>query len=148
MMLGDRKTKIVVLDDEPTTSRITAKVLREELADSVEVLTATGAAQARHLIGENQCDILVSDIEMPDADGLDVLRFTRRCNAWTRVIMITGHSTWDRLSEAIEGGACDYLLKPLDRTQLAQIVLQEHERLVRWKQAIRGNRVIEHKVTE
>jgi DNA-binding NtrC family response regulator len=133
----ERKTAIVILDDEPTVSRVAAKFLRDALHDSVEIFFTTDWAQARRLIGESKCDILLTDIEMPGADGLEILRFARKCNAWTRVILMTGHSTWDRLAEAIEGGASDYLLKPFDSQELVQVVMQEHERLQRWNKTIR-----------
>jgi two-component system response regulator YesN len=136
IMTVERKTKILILDDEPTSARITAKILRDELADTVEIQTTTEVARARQLINESRCDILMSDIEMPDADGLDVLRFTRASSAWTRVIMMTGNSTRDRLDEALRGGAADYLIKPLDRDQLVRVIQQEHERLRRWDRSI------------
>ena len=133
----ERKTTIVILDDEPTVSRVAAKFLRDALQDSVEIYFTSDCAQARRLIDESKCDILLSDIEMPGFNGLDILRYTRECNAWTRVILMTGHSTWDRLAEAIEGGASDYLLKPFDSKELIRVVMQEHERLQRWNKTIR-----------
>jgi DNA-binding NtrC family response regulator len=134
-MTAERKTKVVILDDEPMIARIAAKILRDELADSLEIHTTTEPEQARRLIHSSQCDILVSDIEMPNTDGLDMLRFTRANSAWTRVIMMTGHSSRDRLNEALRSGASDFLVKPVDRDQLIRAVQQEHERVRRWDRA-------------
>jgi DNA-binding NtrC family response regulator len=53
------------------------------------------------------------------------------------VIFITGRSTWDRIAEAIERGAADYLLKPVDCHQLTSVISQECERLTRWSLALR-----------
>ena len=131
-MTAERKTKIVILDDEPMIVLITAKILRDEFTDSVDVKTTTEPEYAQQLVNESQCDILVSDIEMPNASGLDMLRYTRASSAWTRVIMMTGHSTRDHLDEALKGGAADFLIKPLDRDQLVRVVQQEHERVRRW----------------
>ena len=54
------------------------------------------------------------------------------------MIFITAHSTWDRLADAIEQGAVDYLLKPIDPTELVQLVRQECARQFRWKKVIVG----------
>lgn len=136
--MSKNPTRIVVLDDEPTTSRIAAKYIRDEFVDRVEVTATSDISEARRLINENRCDVLVSDIEMPGATGLDMLQFTRRSNSWTRVILMTGHSTWDRIAEAVEYGASDYLIKPLDRDQLIQVVAHECDRLKRWQGAIKS----------
>lgn len=136
-MASERKTTIVILDDEPTVTRVAAKFLRDALTDSADVRFTSDTAEARKLIADSKCDILLSDIEMPDANGLEILRYARKCNAWTRVILMTGHSTWDRLAEAIENGASDYLLKPFDSQELIQVVRQEQQRLQRWNRTIR-----------
>lgn len=78
-------------------------------------------------------------MEMPGVHGIEMLKRARKYNTWTRVIFMTAHSTWDRIGEAIEHGAADYLLKPVDHDQLISVVQQERERLERWQGAVRGS---------
>ena len=66
-----------------------------------------------------------------------MLKLAKSRNPWARVIFMTAHSTWDRISEAIELGAADYLMKPLQPSELRLLVTQECERTLRWKQALR-----------
>jgi DNA-binding NtrC family response regulator len=99
-------------------------------------LTDTG--EARNWLEQNCCDILISDLQMPGADGLEMLRFAKRRNAWTQVIFVTAHSTWDKIAEAVEYGASDYLLKPIDLSDLVTLLNQQYVRCVRWQQAVLG----------
>lgn len=137
-MPAARKTSIVIVDDEPTVVRVAEKVLISHFDDRVDIFSTTDSKDAHNHISQRRCDILLSDIEMPGVDGLEMLRSARKYNAWTRVIFMTGHSTWDRIAEAIENGAADYLVKPLDHEQLIQVVAQERERLGRWHDAVKG----------
>jgi YesN/AraC family two-component response regulator len=81
--------------------------------------------------------VLLSDIEMPDIDGLDMMRFAKARNSWTQIIFMTGHSSWDRIASAIEQGATDYLVKPIQREALVDLLNQSHQRATRWQQAVR-----------
>ena len=91
----------------------------------------TDPGQARKWIDDHCCDILVSDIEMRGTDGLEMLEFAKQSNAWTQVIFMTAHSTWDRISAAIEKGATDYLINPIHRDALIDLVSQHCDRLGR-----------------
>jgi len=54
------------------------------------------------------------------------------------VFFMTGHTTLDSLTDALELGAADYLLKPLDQEQLYKLIADAQERLLRWQQALAG----------
>lgn len=137
-MSASRRTSIVIVDDEPTVVRVAEKVLINHFGDQLDIFSTTDSEDAHNHISQRRCDILLSDIEMPGIHGLEMLKAARKYNAWTRVIFMTGHSTWDRIAEAIENGAADYLIKPIDHEQLVEVVGQERERLARWHGAVRG----------
>ena len=134
-----RKTRIALVDDDSIITRFMEKVLRDSLSADVEIHSMNDSREAYQWIGHRRCDILISDIEMPGLDGMGMLRAAKNCNPWTRVIFVTAHSTWDRIAEAMETGASDYLLKPLQAQQLVQVVQQECDRVARWQHALRDS---------
>lgn len=131
-----RKLKVLVIDDDPSIVRIVETVLDKHLHDVIDIFAFTDPNEAREWIDANCCDIVISDIEMPEMDGLDILRFSKQRNAWTQVIFLTAHSTWSRIAEAVESGASDYLLKPIDHNELRMLVEQHCQRFTRWQAAV------------
>jgi DNA-binding NtrC family response regulator len=136
--LAARKLNAVIVDDDPSVVRIAAAMISGALKDRLEIVSFTDPLQAQHWIDQNCCDLLISDIEMPNVDGLEMLRFAKRRNAWTQVIFMTAHSSWSRVSEAIELGASNYLLKPINRQEILSVVEQEYIRCARWQNAVKG----------
>lgn len=137
-MSTSRRSSVVIVDDEPAVARVAEKVLKDHFGDGLEIFSTTDSQDALSRISRRRCDILLSDITMPGLDGMEMLNSARQYNTWTRVIFMTGHSTWDRLAEAIENGAADYLVKPLNHEQLIRVVSEERARLNRWHGAVRG----------
>jgi two-component system response regulator PilR (NtrC family) len=106
---GLRGSVLIAEDEDGVRDSLTA-VLREEGYDVVA--TADGAdAMAR--LGTREFDIVISDLRMPGADGLSVLRHARDIAPQTLVLLMTAHATVDTAVEALRGGAQDYLLKPI-----------------------------------
>jgi len=132
------KLAILLVDDDPAMLRLLRTVLTLELHEEVELHTTADPLAALEWLEEHHCDILLSDIEMPELDGLEMLRAAKRRNAWTQVVFITGHSSLDRITAAVELGAADYLLKPIDRESLIEVVTQLCRRSARWQSAVIG----------
>jgi len=130
-----RKLNLVILDDDPAVLRLVKTYLDVEFKNQVNLHLLSDPHDAQLFFDERCCDILLSDIEMPGMDGLEVLKIAKKRSAWTQVIFMTGHSSWDRISTAIENGATDYLVKPLNREQLINTVRYQLERLTRWQAA-------------
>ena len=133
-----RKLNVLVVDDDPSMVRILQSLLTLQLNKSAQVHVETDGEAARDWLVTHRCDILISDIEMPRLDGLALLRAAKARNAWTQVVFLTGHTSIDRLTEAVELGASDYLLKPLDREEIAEVVAQLARRCARWQSAVLG----------
>ena len=133
-----RTTQLLVVDDDPSMARLLAKVIERQFADGIELTSLTDPREARRQIEEHIVDILITDLEMPGVNGLELLRCAKRRNASTQVLFLTGHSTLDALTDALELGATDYLLKPLDQAQLIKLVGDAQERLLRWREALAG----------
>jgi EAL domain-containing protein (putative c-di-GMP-specific phosphodiesterase class I) len=104
-----------VVDDDLLLLEVYADLLTEAGYD-VEVAAGAVAAQ-RHLEGP-PFDVVLTDIVMPDASGLEVLRAARRRDLDVPVILITGSPSLQSAIEAIEMGAMRYLVKPVPRDEL------------------------------
>jgi DNA-binding NtrC family response regulator len=137
-MAGTRKLNVILVDDDAAITRLAERYLRTEFPQGLAITVFNDPIAARQAIDEQSCDLLLSDIQMPTVSGLEMLRFAKARNAWTQVIFMTGHSTWDCIADAIENGAADYLLKPLDRQDFLHVVRQACERIVRWQRVVQA----------
>ncbi len=104
------KTRILIVDDE-----VDALDLMEELfmKHGYETYTARNGLEALKVINEHEPDILISDMVMPEMDGIKLLEVVRKKYPDIAVIMITAHGTIETAVEAMKKGAKDYILKPL-----------------------------------
>ena len=104
------KTKILIVDDD-----VDALELMEELFESkgYDPLTASNGIEALNLVRDEDPDMVISDIRMPDMDGMQLLEELSKRHPQIPVIMVTAHGTIEAAVEAIKMGAKDYILKPL-----------------------------------
>jgi putative nucleotidyltransferase with HDIG domain len=117
------------VDDEDAIREVVSTLLE---AQGFECLTAQNGRQALPLLAANQFDLVLSDIVMPEMNGLDLLDRVRSLHPDVPIIMITALHDISTALEAIRRGAYDYLLKPFERDQLFLAVRRalEHRRLV------------------
>ncbi len=111
--------KIIVVDDEQDI-RI---ALFESLSrQGYNVSVAENGAVALDIIKRNPPDLVITDIKMPQIDGLQLLRELRRQSRDLQVLIITGHATVDSAVEAMKLGAFDYILKPVSPEVVGDVV--------------------------
>ncbi|MBV9122380.1 MAG: sigma-54-dependent Fis family transcriptional regulator [Planctomycetes bacterium] len=110
---------LLVVDDEPSIRLAFRRAFR---TSPITMLCAESAGEALDLARQHSPDVVVLDINLPDADGLDVFRRFRELDARCPVIFITGKSTTDTAIQAVQLGAYEYLFKPLDLAQLRQVI--------------------------
>lgn len=117
---------ILVVDD----SADTVEVLHRNLsAAGYRVFTAPGVERAIGILNETSVDLVVTDLKMPKATGMDLIRHVRENLRETAVMMITGHATIESAVEAVKTGAEEYLTKPFtDEELIAAVgrVLEKH----------------------
>lgn len=138
MQNNKKRSTLLIIDDDPSIVRLLAEILSRSFGDKLRIESLTDPAEARERIEEDVVDILLTDLEMPGINGLELLRCAKRRNACTQVLFFTGHSTYGALLDALELGATDYLLKPVDQEQLLNLVGQACVRQQRWKNALAG----------
>lgn len=110
---------LLIVDDEPSILHAFRRAFRDE---SLEVLTAETAGEGLELAHERRPDVVVLDVHLPDLNGLEMLRRLRALDARGPVIFISGRGNADDAIEAMKLGAYDYLLKPLELSQVRHVV--------------------------
>lgn len=112
---------ILVVDDEPLAAGQVSKFL-----ESAQVRTTTAgsgrAALACH--AEDPADMIVTDLRMPDGDGIELIRTIRAQDIEIPIIVVTGQVLREAEAEALDAGATALLRKPLDLAELAKTVKQ------------------------
>lgn len=109
--------KVLIIDDEEPILRL----LQKELSSPERIIvTASTAESARQNARQEHFDVIISDIRLPDGDGLELLTDFKDMDPDVEVILVTGHGNIDNAVEAIRCGAYDYITKPfrLDRVEL------------------------------
>ena len=129
--MSEKKLNLVMVDDDVAIVRIVEHIVAQHLSDLFDIVTFADSRAALEWVNEYGCDVLISDLEMPGVGGLDLLRAGKGRQADTQTILLTAHSSWDRIAEAIEQGVNDYLLKPIDQAQLVELLRQKHRTLSR-----------------
>ncbi len=127
---------ILVADDEPGVRESLGEVLRDA---GYAVQTAADGAAALAALERDDFAVVITDLRMPGADGLAVLRRAREISPQTLVVVMTAHGSVETAVEALRAGATDYLLKPVVFDDLLAKVahLLEYRQLVWQAQMLR-----------
>ena len=133
------KGAILIAEDEAAVRESLAEVLRDEGYDVTATPDGTAAIAA---LDAQEFDIVVSDLRMPGADGLTVLRHAREVSPQTLVLLMTAHATVETAVEALQRGAQDYLLKPF----IFEDVLHKIDHLLRHRQVAWENQLLRSQV--
>ena len=122
-----RNARTVLLVEDHENTRITlAGVIERE---GCKVVSAASAAAGRDKLREEEFDLVITDVRLPDGDGMELLDETKRLSAGSPVIIITGHGSEEMAVQAMKKGAFNYLSKPLDLNRLRA----EIEGALRWR---------------
>ncbi|MEE9278752.1 MAG: sigma-54 dependent transcriptional regulator [Myxococcota bacterium] len=121
-MTADRSAsegRVLIVDDEGNMRRVLAALVRRDGFDTIEA--ANGVAALEKL--ENaDVDVVLTDLKMPQMNGLELLAAVRRWSAGIPVIMLTAHGTVGSAVEALKCGAFDFLTKPFEPDEIRQVV--------------------------
>lgn len=119
-------SRLLVVDDEPAMrAALQASFSRR----GWQVETACGAKEAMAKFRRGKHPLVITDIRMPDGDGLAVMRDIQSTSSRTAIILLTAFANVPDAVDAIKHGACDYLVKPVSFEQLEQTALRALERL-------------------
>jgi DNA-binding NtrC family response regulator len=119
---------VLVVDDEPEIRELLVEYFRDR---GFETATAGDGRAAIAAIERDpsRYRLIISDLQMPGADGLAVLRAARAANPSCYVVIITGYASLDSAIQAVRLGAYDYLTKPFSMGQIDVLVQRVTDRL-------------------
>jgi two-component system response regulator HydG len=133
--------RVLIIDDEKAHAEAVAESLERQ--DYECVVATTGSAGARKIEDEDW-DVILTDLKMPDMDGLEIVRRAKQEQPDAEVVVITGHGDVKTAVEAMQRGAVNYLQKPVNLAELRAVVERAAERL----QLRRANRELKRQLEE
>ncbi len=121
MSMAKAKGRVLVVDDEPSLRALYSEVLASE---GFAVDQASTGREAMVLVGSSPYDVILSDIMMPDMNGVELLRTIRERDLDVPVLLMTGGPSVETAAQAVEFGAFKYLMKPVLGADLVAKVSQ------------------------
>ncbi len=119
-------TLMVVDDDDSNLESLQSVFARE----GFKILLAPGGREALELVRKERIDVVLTDLMMPDMDGLDLLRSVKTVSPETEVILMTAYGTVARAVEAMKEGAWDFVTKPFKKIQIIKGVRRAMEKQI------------------
>ncbi|MGF6213110.1 sigma-54-dependent transcriptional regulator [Comamonas sp. 4034] len=119
-------TSVLVVDDEPDLRTLYELTL---LREGYRVHTAGSVQEAQSQLQQQQFDILITDMRLPDGLGMELLQTLRSQGRSERAIVITAYGSAENAIAALREGAFDYLTKPVDLKQFRQVVASARQGL-------------------
>ena len=117
--------RALVIDDDSITLDLFEFQLNSQ---GFEVATADSGSKGLDLIKEHDFDVVLTDLNLPDINGIEMVRRSREIRPNTEVIVVTGDDSTERAVEAIRERAFDYIVKPVDFDKLFTVVRNAFER--------------------
>lgn len=133
--------KILVVDDDEIARDVVSTALSRE---KYTVISANDGVEAIKILQIEDIDLVITDLKMPRADGMDVLRHVVKNNPNTAVVILTAYGSLDTAIEAIKEGAYDYLTKPFNIQQISLLTARAFERTC----LIRDNRELKKQLRD
>ena len=110
--------RVIIVDDEPVIRRGLRETIEWDALGLEVAGEAADGAEALKLIREIRPEILITDIRMPEMDGLELIREVKKLDFSIKITILSGYSDYDYLKAAIRLGVDNYLLKPIDNDEL------------------------------
>lgn len=116
-MTPTKSSRVLIVEDQP----VSRKILEAMLAKSYTVISAASGREAIKLAQENNPDLVLLDIEMPEMDGFETMEALRNriIDEAVPVIFLTAREDSESREKGLEAGAVDYITKPYDRQELS-----------------------------
>ncbi len=118
MKLNKDKKTILLVEDDRNTREGVSRLLRSKY----DITLAEDGLRGKNILDRNDYDIVITDIRMPGADGMDILKKTQEKDPPPPCILITAYGSIETAVEAIKAGAYDFISKPINLERLEQVI--------------------------
>ncbi len=119
----DRKISILVVDDDPVSRDVITEAVSENR--DYDVVSVENPLKALEIVHTKTLDMIISDLSMPEMDGIELMKKVKQHDNSIDVIIVTGYGTIDSAVKAMKSGASDFLIKPVDLGEL-ELILQKN----------------------
>ncbi len=114
--------KIAIIDDE---EKILSSLQRYFSLKNFDVETFSDPLQALSAIRRQHIKVVLTDINMPGLDGLQLLSRLKKINPLIQVVIMTGNATAETVRESIQNGAAGFIVKPFDSLQMVESLVEK-----------------------
>lgn len=112
--------RVLLVDDEERIRKGIKKLLEEVIGGYTVVAEAGNGKKALECLLSCKVDLIFTDIRMPEMDGIELIRKVRQQLPQIPIFVLSGYDEYEYMREALKSNATDYILKPVDRVELAQ----------------------------
>ncbi|OPH56129.1 hypothetical protein BC351_28565 [Paenibacillus ferrarius] len=127
--------QIMVVDDEFYAVQGVTQGIEWANLGIEQVYEAYDAEEAKERLLQSHIDVMICDIEMPNMNGLELLKWAKEHSPWTETIFLTGHADFSYTRTALQSGSFDYMLKPFDYDELLVVVGQALKKIQESREA-------------
>jgi DNA-binding NtrC family response regulator len=132
-----RKARVLVIDDDTNVLDLVQFHLRKQ---GIETMTAQSGEEGLHLVANNEFDVVLTDLRLPDIDGIELVKQFKKESPDTEIIVITGYSSVTKAVEATKAGAFYFVEKPVNFEELFILIDKAFERREQTKELNRLHR--------
>ncbi len=123
-MASQEPRRVLVIDDDEGDCYLVEDILSE---DGIKVDIAIGGEMGIRLLSEREYPVVVTDLRMPDIDGMAIIDYVRKRRMNTLIVVITGYATIDSVIVALRAGAYDYIITPFSADLLKFTVRRAYD---------------------
>ncbi len=134
------KPKVLIIDDEKDMLVLLHRILSGKIPH--EIITTSDPIEGESLIRTNVFDLVITDLKMPQRDGVQILKSAKEKNPGTAVIVMTAYGTIESAIECTRRGAFDYITKPFRKERLLHVIQQA----LKWQGLQRENRELRERL--
>ena len=117
--------RVLIVDDEDDFRETIVKRLN---ARKIQAMGANSGIKALEVLKDNDFDVMVLDVKMPDMDGIETLRHVKKMKPEIEVIMLAGHASVEFGLKGMQLGAFDYVMKPAPLNELLDTIGQAYNK--------------------
>ena len=121
--------KVLIVEDEKMIRQGIRTMVQRSGVPVEEIIDCSNGLMALEILGQNQIDLMFTDIRMPKMDGIELVREIKNRGYETEIVAISGFDDFNYAVEMLRNGVREYILKPVERQKIAEILAKAEEDL-------------------